>query len=1001
MAKAPSIDELLEQRYGGSTPRSVSPRSSIDDLLQQRYGGGIQKPQPKLFQGGFIQDIFDAISVPQYIATGALSNKYTIKEALQNRIAPSQALGITKPGEKNSIGRAIAGFAADVVLDPLNFVGIGALSKLGKAAAKKGAQKATLGAAGRAGERNLFSIINPLTGDEIAPLIKGAPVLEGITSASQAFKNTGVGKSVSDAFNLLPGVSKGKDVEDVTKQLANVKDALLTSKGVERGTLGMFADATKRIAKEADGLVNAGVLNKADLEDVLEKISNPLSKVTIKKEALPVYRSLKANFDELTRAYAESGGKQLKGKVTKSVLTKEARDALAESARPGMGGRKVGRKAGIENFASYTGFRSIDNAVTLTGRGSGKTKAVLENGQTLKKIGNDESALYVTKEIAEQIEVAKAKAVVAASKMERTARAKFIKDAVEAEIKKLKAQFPSDFFERIGLSSRSINEGNLRRAEAVGKAAYDKAFKSSKAKKMSPAEREAFAQAASEAAKAKLGLASFSEDPFETLLGQATDVAKMTGRNAFVKAVKEGGIGKAWPKRKAPPAGFRRVDIEGLKDFIFDDQVADAMEVTNKAYTATGAVKDMLDTFDKVQNLFKASATFVNPAFHTRNYVSNMWQLHLAGVKNPEAHAKGIEIASLAFRAKRAGKPITDLMSASDAKLFKEMVESEGLLKVGPFSVDIDTPTFKWTDDILELPGDIGELVESTAKIALYFDRKSKGFTSRAAARDVRKFLFDYSDLSSAEREVFKRVMPFYTWTRKNLPLQVSMLIQDPTKFNVIEKAKRAVESMTDGEPLDEKYLPGWLKDGYAIYLGEGENGLQNFFKAEGYIPAIDIGRIGKPGATIMQNISPLFKTPVEIALNYDTFTKREIKEYPGQKQFLGIPFTSVGTEVDPYIMKLLRTFRPFSESQKFVQDPAKARGNQMSTVQALMSYLIGKTYAIDPMKQRNVFDYVQGQTISDIENDIEDARKRGQQKAIPDLQELLRRANSGQGISI
>ena len=182
-----------------------------------------------------------------------------------------------------------------------------------------------------------------------------------------------------------------------------------------------------------------------------------------------------------------------------------------------------------------------------------------------------------------------------------------------------------------------------------------------------------------------------------------------------------------------------------------------------------------------------------------------------------QSRYEGIEIASLAFRAKRAGKPITDLVSASDAKLFKEMVESEGLLKVGPFSVDIDTPTFKWTDDILELPGDIGELVESTAKIALYFDRKSKGFTSRAAARDVRKFLFDYSDLSSAEREVFKRVMPFYTWTRKNLPLQVSMLIQDPTKFNVIEKAKRAVESMTDGEPLDEKYLPGWLKDGMSF----------------------------------------------------------------------------------------------------------------------------------------------------------------------------------------
>jgi hypothetical protein len=51
-----------------------------------------------------------------------------------------------------------------------------------------------------------------------------------------------------------------------------------------------------------------------------------------------------------------------------------------------------------------------------------------------------------------------------------------------------------------------------------------------------------------------------------------------------------------------------------------------------------------------------------------------------------------------------------------------------------------------------------------------------------AAASMVRATQFDYADLSPFERDVARMLVPFYTWTRNNVPLQVRAMFLDPRK---------------------------------------------------------------------------------------------------------------------------------------------------------------------------------------------------------------------------
>jgi hypothetical protein len=85
------------------------------------------------------------------------------------------------------------------------------------------------------------------------------------------------------------------------------------------------------------------------------------------------------------------------------------------------------------------------------------------------------------------------------------------------------------------------------------------------------------------------------------------------------------------------------------------------------------------------------------------------------------------------------------------------------------------------------------------------------------AAMNVRGTLFDYSDLSEFERRKMKRLMPFYTWTRKNIPAQLAGLVKRPDRANKLNIIVGNVQK--DVAKIDDNDIEDWAKGQFPIFL--------------------------------------------------------------------------------------------------------------------------------------------------------------------------------------
>lgn len=104
-------------------------------------------------------------------------------------------------------------------------------------------------------------------------------------------------------------------------------------------------------------------------------------------------------------------------------------------------------------------------------------------------------------------------------------------------------------------------------------------------------------------------------------------------------------------------------------------------------------------------------------------------------------------------------------------------------------------------------------------------------YGSRWAGEDLATMLhFDYQDLSDAERSI-KRLVPFYTWTRNNVPLQLRALVTQQDKLRKIiianENIKDAFGVNEDQSWLDQ-VLPDYvdINGGFATAFTFGGNHL-------------------------------------------------------------------------------------------------------------------------------------------------------------------------------
>jgi len=180
----------------------------------------------------------------------------------------------------------------------------------------------------------------------------------------------------------------------------------------------------------------------------------------------------------------------------------------------------------------------------------------------------------------------------------------------------------------------------------------------------------------------------------------------------------------------------------------------------------------------------------------------------------------------------------------------------------------------------------------------------------KSAILGMRASQFDYSDLSEVERTIFRRIMPFYTWSKNNVPAQLRVLLNDPTRVQRNLAGWEAVRNVFADENGDAVIVPDYVSEMYGFVLDEDIRKqlledkpawLQEMFKnpigvaTGGLSPTTELERwTAGPGGIATQAAlsNPLSKAALQFLFEKDLWTDRDYRdvEAPGwYSKFAGL----------------------------------------------------------------------------------------------------------------
>jgi len=420
--------------------------------------------------------------------------------------------------------------------------------------------------------------------------------------------------------------------------------------------------------------------------------------------------------------------------------------------------------------------------------------------------------------------------------------------------------------------------------------------------------------------------------------------------------------------------------VKGLNGKYIPEELAGEVKGVMDMYKNPKFVEGFLDKYATVQNFWKAWTLSIFPAYHSRNAVSNLWNNFLAGMDiKAIKHYKEATRLLVSLRAPGGRK----LLSKADKAILSEArdyrVIRSGLFgdELGDIMVESAksmggieralnktfNPAHNW---FVKKGFAAGSMIEDHARLSHYlWAKNTKGMSKMEASESVMKYLFDYRyGITPFEKKAFRDfLMPFYTWTRFNIPLQLEMLALKPGKFSVLPKGVRALEDSAQfleddfGKPdPNEMFMADWMKRATKIRLRySNEKEAYEYFVLDNWIPSAELGKLLSQEG--LQNmfvglVSPFTKLPIEIAFNYNLFQKKKIKRYKGEKKKL------MGFDVDPrWFDHPARSIRLINEADKFIDGFFNSTG-QTTKLEAFTRIVFGKVYPYRPEQQKKWWDY-------------------------------------------
>lgn len=371
---------------------------------------------------------------------------------------------------------------------------------------------------------------------------------------------------------------------------------------------------------------------------------------------------------------------------------------------------------------------------------------------------------------------------------------------------------------------------------------------------------------------------------------------------------------------------------------------------------ADGFLTGVLRLNDMYVNQFSRMMLTVGwPAYAHKNIAGNLWNNTYAGMG----------LKDLVYYGKAArlqGKNILKKLGPEENKLFTEMIEHNipnggPLQELEVFFKHEDIFNDSWWNKFIQRP--FAQTIESTynithkskklaltegkfdpivvgrkynkflednARIAHYLWAKDKGLTPFEAMKSVNKYLFNYKDLTPFEQQSMRPIFLFYTWMRKNIPLQLKAIARNP----------KIVAAYNDLTSTDDSDLPDYLRGSLTIpspfnpnvkigSLGVPLEDLNMLNVSD--IDPLYVDQMSRVLTKVASRFSPTLTTPIELVTGEKLYTKKKLHDM-GVFEFL--------TQLTP-VSRLTRTAKEFSDSRTSLSDKA-------------VNFMTGiRTYTIDP----------------------------------------------------
>jgi len=407
------------------------------------------------------------------------------------------------------------------------------------------------------------------------------------------------------------------------------------------------------------------------------------------------------------------------------------------------------------------------------------------------------------------------------------------------------------------------------------------------------------------------GKKMFSEDAVEIAsTAMRQHVRQKAGVQFLKKAEQTFGTTKAMS-----PTDVRLSTVVGKSKRYYPEAVAKELKRVTTIFNP-GGWDNVMKGYDKVHQNWKAFATVLNIPFHSRNAISNFVQNYIGGVKDPTVYASS---GRLLCKLKK-GKTLTK----GEQKLI-DLYRAQGLDSVGWISGEVGGDTAekmyrsffgKSASKVMDAAYGVGGAVEDFAKLAHFTDKLKKGWTVKEASRSVRKYLFDYGDLTPFERGVMKRTFSFYSFTKKNLGMHLSTLHENPQRLLNLERALRSTERLNQGDMIPQEFMPEWMQHTHPFLIKVDEEG-REYLNLDGLIASTDLDNFGNPKElprSIAKMLTPMVKIPLELLTVYSWFMEKKFEDMPDQ-EFLG-------ATIPPLLATTIQgIFRPLVEIDKLGND--------------------------------------------------------------------------------